>query len=389
MTATISLLLAPMTEAQIWASTLSIAAALELDVDSWKPLDPSKTLLHLTADLFSVRMDIELAAVKGGFLDDAEEDWIDLLVAENYTDADGSPILRIPATHATGDVELVNAGGANFDFAIGEVTFQNSTTKATYRNAERVTLVGGATDTFDIIADVEGSGSTSSAGDIDTIVSPTMIGVSCANADSVVGVDREEDAAFVDRARDSLGALSPNGPKTAYDYVAKSTLRSDGTPVAINRTRFTASGNVVSGVIASPTGAPTGSDVTDVDNAIQEQCVPLGVTCTTVTAATEVSVAITYTAYVPSDCPSTDDEIKAAVVAALTPYFATYPIDGYASTGGGQGYLYAHLLRGKIQSAEPQCFSLTLAAPAADVALTGGQVPTQGAITATITRVPQ
>ena len=389
MTATIALLLAPLTEAQIWASTLSCAAALDLDVDSWKPLDPSKTLLHVTADLFSVRMDIELAAVQGGFLDDAAGDWVDLLVAENYTDADGTPILRIPASHATGEVTLTNAGGANFSYAAGEVSFQNATTKATYRNTEAIALIGGAAQTVDIIADVEGSGSTSSATDIDTIVSPPMIGVTCSNAAAVVGVDRETDDALKDRARDSLGALSPNGPKTAYDYVAKSALRSDGTPVAINRTRFTASGNVVSGVVASPTGAPTGADVTDVDDAIQTQCVPLGVTCNTVTGATAITVPITYTAYVPSDCATSDDDIKAAVEAVLTPYFATYPIDGYSSTPGGQGYLYAHLLRGKIQGAEPTCFSLTLTLPAADVALTGGQVPAKGTVTGTITRVAQ
>lgn len=385
----ISVLLAPMTSAQIWASILSIAETIELDVTSWKELDPSRTLLHLSGDLFAERQAIELEAIKGGFLDDAEGIWLDLLVGENYCDADGSPIVRIPATFTSGEVTLTNAGGGSYAYAAGEVTFQNSATGKTYRNTEAIALGPLGTQDVDILADEAGSGSSSGATDIDTIVDSAMIGVTCSNASALVGVDAESDDDLKERARDSLGALSPNGPKAAYEFVCKSATRPDGSAVAINRVRAWSTAGTVSVVVASPTGAPTVADVGYCEDAVQAQCVPLGVPCNAVTGATEVAVPITATVYIPDDTADTDGEIEAAIEAALVAYGITYPIGGRTTVPGGAGFLFASLLRGKVSSANAAIFSVTLTLPAADVPLADNEVAVFGAPTLTITRVAQ
>src|SRR5690606_14818917 len=86
----------------------------------------------------------------------------------------------------------------------------------------------------DVIAFEAGSASSSSAGEITEIVT-TMLQVTCSNPVALIGRDEESDPALRQRCRDSLGALSPNGPQAAYEYWAKSALRADGQPVNVNR----------------------------------------------------------------------------------------------------------------------------------------------------------
>src|SRR5690606_27186702 len=116
----------------------------------------------------------------------------------------------------------------------GDLTFQSSASGKTYRNTEGGTLdTANPTLTLDVLAEEIGADSNAAAGEIDTLVT-TLIGVTATNAAAVVGSDEEDDDDLRQRCRDALAALSPNGAAQAYSFIARSTLRSDGTPVDVN-----------------------------------------------------------------------------------------------------------------------------------------------------------
>lgn len=368
---------------------LDLADALELETSTWHPGDPERTLLEIVAQKASDLTTLWVAVAEGGLLDYAKGGFLKLLARNVYG------VDFIPATFASGKITLTKVGAGSDVIAAGDLTFQNSTTQKTYRNTSGGTLTSAATLELDILAEEIGTDSNSGATEIDTLVT-TLLGVSVSNATAVIGSDEEKDEPLRQRCRDALGALSPNGPAAAYAFVAKSTKRADGVVVDINRVRVSddsATGEV-DVVLASPSGAPIAGDVTLVEDAIQTSVVPLAVTATIV-GATEVAVPITYTAFVPSDATVTNEEIEDAIAASLEEYFSTLlPIGGFEKVPGA-GKVWADLVRGRIATARPDpdlpspIFSVTLAAPAADVALTSSQVAVLGTVTPTITRVVQ
>jgi phage-related baseplate assembly protein len=282
-------------------------------------------------------------------------------------------------------VRLTNAAAGVYVLAIGDVTFSNSATGATYRNTDGGTLL--AADTLDLSVEAEtaGAAGTAGVGEIDTLVSPTMIGVTVANTTTGVGTDEESDAALRQRCRDSLAALSPDGAAAAYAYVATSALRVDDTPIGITRTRVSATDGAVTVILADADGAPEAGDVTRIDDLIQTQVVPLGVTCT-VSGASGLTVPVTYTAFVSTGTHASDVEIKAAVATALETYFATIPIAGWPTAVPGVGAIYTSDIISVVDSAQADIFRVTLAAPAADIAPTSAQVAILGTVTGTVTR---
>lgn len=383
MSLSLSDLVSPLTAEGIRSTMLAAADALGLQTSTWKPLDPTRTLFYLVARVVSGVTQIVYQAIAGGLLDYATGSWLSLLALNVYN------VQRIEDTYAAGEITLTNAGGGLYAITAGQLTFQNSATGKTYRNTSAGTLNPTSTLTLDILAEEAGSDSTSAATDIDTMVT-TLLGVTCSNAEAVIGTDAETDDELRERCRDSLGAISPNGASQAYEYIATSTTRDDGTTVDINRVRVSAESSTgeVTVIIAAPSGAPAAGDVTYVDDAIQATVVPLCVTATT-QAASEKTIAVTYTAYVPNDAEETSAEIQDAVEASLEEFFASVPIGGQATTPGGTGYVFHDLVRARISDASDAIFTVTLAAPAADVAIAATEVPTLGTITPTITRVVQ
>lgn len=368
---------------EVLASELSTAASLGLTTTTWQSGDPTRTTLEIMARLLSPWTEVAVRAIGGGLLDYATGGWLTLL-AEN-----GYGVTREAAVYATCPVTLTNAGGGVYTFAAGDLVVSASGSGATYRNTTGGTLNALGTLALDVQADVAGTGGSAAPGDIDTITSPAIgSSVTVANTDAAIGTDEESDAALRLRCRESLAAISPDGAAAAYDYVARSATRVDGTAIGITRTRVTGGTGTVSLVIADDGGAPAGADVTRVDDLIQTQVVPVGVTAT-VTAATGVPIAIVYTAYVPTTTTDTDGEIETAVQDALEAWLPTVPIGGSRITSPGTGYVWHDRLRGVIAGAHEAIYHVTLSTPAADTALADDEVATLGTITPTITRVDQ
>lgn len=386
---TLAELISEQSAAQVLQVLLDLADANGLSTSTWKSGDPMRTLLTIDAQKTADLTSLFVLAIRGGLLDYAEEGWLRLLAKQVYD------VTFIPKTAASGEVTLTLTGAASYTFAAGDLQFQASSTGKTYRNVDAGTLDTTTTPlTIAVLAEEGGSDSSAAPTEIDTLVT-TLLGVTVSNANALVGTDVESDESLRERCRSKLGALSPNGPKAAYEYFARSALREDGSFVDINRVRVSddsATGEVVV-VVASSSGAPIGDDLTIVDEAIQENCVPLTVTCT-VEAAEAVSVAITYTAYVPDDAAETDAELEEAIENALIAYFTTLPIGGFQKIPGS-GKVWRDLLSAVIASAEvvsgvsSPVFSVTLTAPGVDVDLADNEVAILGAITPTITRVAQ
>lgn len=376
-------LFTPLTTDQAQETILDMARAAGLDVDSWSAGDPTRTLLAIVARALSWVTTAASQFASGGFRTYATGDWLTLVAADIYG------VTRREATYATGTVTLTNGGGGVYVIAAGDLTFSNTATGKTYRNTSGGTLNALGTLDVDVIAEEAGSASTAAIGAIDALVT-TILGVTCSNAAAVVGIDAETDAEVTEACGESLAALSPDGPRDAYSYVAKHTARPDGSIIEINRTRVVATSATgdVEVTLATATGAPAGGDVTLIDTALQEQVVPATATLTT-QAATEHALSVVYTAYVPSTCALTDTEVADAVEASLVAYCSAMPIGGRRLTPGGTGYVFHDLLRARISDAVADIFSVTLSTPAADVALLDTDVPVVTVSSYTIVRVDQ
>jgi len=138
-------------------------------------------------------------------------------------------------------------------------------------------------------------------------------------------------------------------------------------------TNFTLSGSTFSGSYTSG-GSVEGSDLGLVDYIVQQNCVPVAVTATT-QSATQQSVAIVATVYVPSAQASS---YAAAVQTALLNYFATLPIGGLATDGATNvipindviGVLYqAGAVGGSSQSYVRGISNVTLGGGTADLVM--------------------
>jgi uncharacterized phage protein gp47/JayE len=369
------------TKAAIYAKGLQVGAALGLPVTSWTAGDPTRSLYHFVAEVLSVVEPVVVLFIESGFLDYAVGDWLSLKAEQDYD------VERVAATFATCTVRLSNSKGGQYTFEVGQLVAKNTTTGKLYRNTTGGTLASGPGTTLDLEFEAEEAGSDSSAAvtEIDELVT-VYPGVTCSNTTVAVGVDQEADDALRDRCRDKLGSLSPNGPRDAYSYVAKS-LELTGT-AGVTRVRVYDDSDTgdVTVYLAGPAGAVSTDDLNAATDAIADYATPLCITAT-VANATEVTVAVTYQLWVYASDSRTTAEIEEAVEDALEALFARQPIGGDQIIPGGSGYLYQSHIAATIRAASSYAFRVSVAAPAGDTLLTAAQVAVLGTVTATITVV--
>lgn len=375
----LSALFTPLSRADVEAELLTIASSLGLPTTAWQPGGVGRTILAVVAQSISDLTQVVAVFAGSGFLDTAESGWLALLAHHVYG------VDRIDAVPATGPIQLTNAtAGALGPYAPGDLHFAHATSGKTFTNTATVTLAASSTTDVDVQADEVGTGSNAAPSTITIMLTP-VLGVSCTNADALLGSDEETDAALRLRCRAKLGALSPNGPKAAYDYVARSALRVDGTSIGVNRTKITtnASTGHVALVVAGPNGAVSSGDVARIDDLVQRQAVPLAVTAT-VASATAVPVAVDATVYLYTTANLTAPAAEALVRARLASYFPTIPIGGDAG-----GKAYRDRISAEIARTVAGIYHVVLATPAADVTLGASDVATynDGASTITITLV--
>lgn len=381
---TIETLIQAVTATQIYARLVTIASALGLETESWRKGDPTRTTFDAVSRTEETRDADIVLAIKGGFLDLASGSWLTLLARHGFN------VERVGATYASATVRYTNGAAAQVEIEnVDDVTARNSASKATYRNTEIGTLLGGIGETLDIIfeAEVAGSGGTSGVGEIDELVD-AIPNVSIASITSAVGVDAESDADLRARCRAKMQSISSGGPKGAYEFFATTPEYNGGANVTRVRVFPQSTTGHVTVIVAGPSGAVDPGDVTLVEDAIAVYATPLCITAD-VASASNLSLPITYGLAVYDTINKTSDEIKAIVSDALTAAFLvkkpgfditpdTYP----------EGTVYKAYIEAVILNAvAPHGFSCVLTLPAADTNVVGNEVVIVGTITATVTVV--
>lgn len=376
---TLRQLLSIETREAIYDAALAIAEGVGLPVTTWQTGDPTRSLYHVLAAVLSALETVVQQALAGGYLDEAEGDFLTLLAEQVYS------VVRQEGGYATCSVRLTNTGASAFDFDAGDVTVKSSVNGKTYHNTSGGILASGPGTTLDLdfIADEVGSDSSALVGEIDTAVT-TLNGVTVANLTAAIGTDEEADAALRSRCRAKLGALSPNGPAAAYHYVATTSDLTGTTGITRTRVLPDSDTGAVVVYLAGPAGAVSGGDVDAAEAAILEWATPLCIT-PTVSSAANLSVPVTYNLRVYRSVNKTEAEVKTAVSEALAEAFAARPIGGDILDGDTTGKLYQSFVASTIRSTFPEAFHVTVSAPAADVSVANSEVVTLGTVTGTIT----
>lgn len=369
----IDALIEPLTEAQVTSTIYDLLAAVGVNARAWKSGGTARTIIAVVAKPIAGVTQLISQAIRGTFRETAEGVWLKLLAKYVYG------VIAIEATFAAGGVTLANAGGGVYGFDPGDLVLLNTTTNKAYANTARIDL--GSLQTLTDVpfrALESGSASTATSGQIDGFVTP-LLDVTVTNPSALVGQDAQSEASLRADCADALGALSPFGAKGAYQYFCKRVpggaplTRADGSPLDVNRVQVvttTITGNVTV-YVAAAGGELSVDDLALVDANLKAWAVPWGITEFTANA-TEVSIYVFYTVYADASAGISAIDIKAKIDAALTAYFATYPIGGLKKIGA-TGYLFLDKVVGVIVSADPAIIDVDLVSPFQDEELEQGE----------------
>ncbi|MCL2777713.1 MAG: baseplate J/gp47 family protein [Polyangiaceae bacterium] len=364
------------TKDAIYRTALSIASGIGVPVSSWQAGDPTRSLFHVESESLSTLEVLVSNFIRSGFLGFATGVWLKIRAKQGYN-------VDVPeATFATTNVVLTNTGKGVHDFDPGDLTLKNSLTGKTYRNVtgghlDALTNAGPGTLIVSVVADEAGSDSSAGAGEIDDFVAGP-IGVSCSNPTAAIGLDEQDEATTVQQCLDSLGPLSPDGPREAYAFVAR-TPKLTGTR-AVTRARVypdSDTGDVLM-YIAGPS-AVSEADRKLVEEAIVRWCTPLTIT-PTVLIAPNVVIPVSYEIWIYKSVNLDEDKIKSAVVTKLMELFRSRPMGGDITPPDTTGVLYRTAIKSKIESAFSQIYRVELSAPIANVTLGDGEVLALGPV---------
>jgi phage-related baseplate assembly protein len=363
---------------EVRAAIYAAIAANGVSTTTWKPGAVVRTVVASVAIVLSAFSKVQSLIASMGFLEHSEGDWLTLVALFVYG------VERDEGSFATGEIELDNTGGGVYSGDPGDLVVFNSTTGKAYRNTEAFAIAALETGVVVAIEAIElGTESTSAPDEIDDFVTP-LLGVTVTNPAAVVGRDAESDTDLKVRCREKTGALSPDGPRDAYAYVARSAVREDGSSIGVTRILVDADGDG-SLVVYLATGAGEVADPDDVDTIdelIQTQVVPLAVTATVV-SATPLPVAVTYELWVRDTSALTDDAIEDAVALELTDYLAEAPIGGFV-VSPATGKIYRSALETVIGATRlVDVIKVTVTVPAADVDVDATEATVAGTITCT------
>ncbi len=366
-------LVTPETETTIYQKLVDILEALGVATTTWKPGDPTRSLLYAVARLLAAKETIEVSLVKAGFLELAEQKW---LTAKGASDRD---VVRQEATFAECSFLLTSTSALDIPIDPEDLTLRNSTTGATYRNTTGGTLLAGGTLTLTIRAEVAGSGSSAAIGEVDQIVT-SVPGVTGASTTVAVGLDEESDADYLDRCRDKLASISGQGPDAIYDFVARTKPFNGGANVTQTQVVPDNVNGTVPVYLAGPSGTVSAPDVERVQLGFDTWAEPLTIQSTAI-SCTVLAQAVTYQLWVYSSIGMTESDIEDAVEEALRVAIAGRKIGGDIIPPALTGTIYKEWIEATILNAvAPHGFRVSVTVPAADVALAFGEKMTLGAV---------
>lgn len=385
MTATLEELVTPMTVAEAQESVYTALAVRGVQTTGWKPGGVVRTIIAALAIILAAFSQLQAALARSGFLDLARGAWLTLLARYVYG------VERDLGTFASGTILATNAGGGVYSGTAGDLIVANGNGK-TYRNTAAYSIAALATNVEIAVEAVEiGSASTSLAGDITTLVT-TLNGVTVTNPTALVGTDEQTDASLRTLCRESLAALSPNGPSDAYSYFAKQATDADGVSIGVTRARVVPDGyGNVTVYVATATGGVTGTsgdpdtDLGAIQASIDANVEPIAITATVATAV-PVTIAPTYEVWVASTIGMTEAQVTDAIASELATFASELPIGGEVLSIGDPGYVYVDAIRAAIVNALPvlSVAKLTLSLPAADTLLDADEAPVLGTVSATV-----
>ena len=295
MSVDISSLFSRTTASEWLAIGLDIAAGLGVPVTSWRTGDPTKTQFVFLSNALAL-LDVTITdSIKARWLSTASGAWLRVLAKEVFgVDAE-------EADYATPSITLHNGGGGYYDPGVGDLTFKSSISGKTYTNTDTSDgpLAPGATRTYALIADEAGSESSVATNEIDTFVTQ-LLGATIVSSTAASATDDEDDESLKSRCRDTLGALSPNGPPDAYRYVATNAELTGRPEVSRVQVIEDSTNGTVTVYIAQASGSVGSPVVTDVQAAIDRWARPLTVIPSVASAST---VPVDVTAVVYGDLP--------------------------------------------------------------------------------------
>lgn len=366
----------PMTSDEVRTSIYNVLSLVGVNTTTWKPGAVVRTMISASSIVIAACTTLIAQVAQGGFLAESSGDWRTLKAFYDYG------VLRDDATFATGVVTLVNTGGGVFNVDPEALILLNPTTGKTYRNTAAIALGAfGTLTNVPIRASDTGAASTAPANTITAFVTP-LLGVTVTNPAALVGTDAQGDASLLTECNESLGALSPNGPKDAYAYFARRALLPDGNAINVNRVRTqTDEFGTVTVYVAKASGALSGTELTAVDTAIQTNVAPLAITAL-VLNATPKDLAITYEVWAYNTSGLTDAQLTSKIATALTTFVSTQPIGGNV-VGADPGKVFVSALSSTIFAADPSVFRVAITVPAADFVLQPSEVPVITSITVT------
>lgn len=355
---------------------IAVARAIGLPVTSWQDGDPTRSLYMYLAEVLNSLEGQVAEYIKAGFLSSAAGEWLTILAHEVFG------LDRTEATFGTPTITLRNTKAGFYVLDPGDLTVKDSATGKTYHSTsvplDPVTLVpigplsAGVVALFQLTADEAGSDSNCPANSIDTLVT-TFNGVAFVSSTASIGQDEQSDPDLKLQCASTLGALSPNGPADAYEFVARNALLTGVTEVT--RAKATQDGTTgdVTVFVASASGSVSGPSVAAVQAAEEQWATPL---CITPTVVSSSAVAVNVAAqFAGADIPI---DFAASAAAALAALFKSLPI------ADESGYLLdPTTITTAIRNAVPEATGFVSYSPNTPIAFTLGQVPTLGTVSIT------
>jgi phage-related baseplate assembly protein len=366
MTIQVQTLFSLQTAAQFLNAGLELAATMGLPVTTWRAGDPTRTLYHFLAESLAERDSTIAEFIKAGWLSTAEGDWLEVLAWETFG------VEKTQATYAEPTITLRNDGGGYYDLDAGDLTVKSTESDVTFHSTSAGVLSAGATVTFDLVADVAGSAGSVGIDEVDALVT-TLSGVVVVSSTAGLANDAQSDEELREQCRASRGALSPNGPRDAYEFVARSSALTGLT--SITRAKATGNGGTgaVSVYVAGLSGAVTAEAVAAVQSAIELWAEPLTVNAT-VASASALAVSLTITVNKSETNALTDAQLQSAIESALVTLFAATKI------GGVDGGIANSRLVSEVHGAVPGGFD-SVVVGGTSITLAATQVPVLAALT--------
>lgn len=356
----------------ILSAALDIARAVGLPVDTWRIGDPTRTGLRALASKLEAADKARAELAKACFItgpagERAEGDWLSLRSQDVY----GVP--RVDATFATPTVVLNNTGGGYYEIAAHGLTMLASATGASFSNQAKITINPVTSGiAVAMVADKAGSDGSVAENEIDVIVSPalTSFGVSITSSSAATGVDEQSDEGLIEQDLATLGALSPNGPVDAYEFVARNVELTGIQGVTRAFSAGDSSDGTVIVYVATTTAALDSPSVAAIQDAVDSWAQPL---CTgaTVQSGTPQTIDITI-----GNVPTAGQD---AASAAISAYMASVDFQGTVALDAVASAVRVALNAAGV-TVSPST-PLPITAPAADVTLAAGVFPVKGSVT--------